>query len=87
MVQEPLSLCLAVQSGDVEAVQRLLLGMGGGEEGGYGDTERAVDQRNEQSHAPLHLACTSGNVYVLCMYHIRTVDAKLKFPSVFVELW
>ncbi len=33
-----------------------------GEEEGYGELERVVDQRNEQSHAPLHLACTSGNM-------------------------
>ena len=66
LVQEPLSLCLAVQSGDVESVKRLLQDVSSGvEEGSYvggGDMERAVDQRNEQSHAPLHLACTSGNV-------------------------
>ncbi len=63
VVQEPLSLCLAVQSGDVEPVKSLLVALEGGrEEGGGCDTERTVDQRNEQSHAPLHLACTSGNV-------------------------
>ena len=60
-----MSLCLAVQSGDLESVKRLLVEMEGGsldEEGVFADTERTVDQRNEQSHAPLHLACTSGNV-------------------------
>ncbi len=61
-----MSLCLAVQSGDVVSVKRLLQEVGVGEEEhsyvGGGDMERAVDQRNEQSHAPLHLACTSGNV-------------------------
>ena len=57
-----------MQSGDVESVKKLLQEVDGrGEEGGYlggggADMERAVDQRNEQSHAPLHLACTSGNV-------------------------
>jgi len=52
-----------VQSGDVEAVKRLLMELEGKEVGGgYADRERAVDQRNEQSHAPLHLACTSGKV-------------------------
>ncbi len=48
----------------MESVKKLLQEVG--EEsyvgGGGGDMERAVDQRNEQSHAPLHLACTSGNV-------------------------
>ena len=29
-----------------------------------GEGERVIDQRNEQSHAPLHLACTTGNMYV-----------------------
>lgn len=90
--QEPLSLCLAVQSGDVEAVKKLLVGMEGGiggEDGGAhlgGDRERAVDQRNEQSHAPLHLACTSGSVpiwpeavhcsvqhYSMCFKHYRVL--------------
>lgn len=54
-------MCLAVQSGDVESLKRLLMELDGGT-GEEGDRERAVDQRNEQSHAPLHLACTSGNV-------------------------
>ncbi len=51
-------MCLAVQSSDVESVKNILSEMEDkGEEEGYGELERVVDQRNEQSHAPLHLAC------------------------------
>ncbi len=38
---------------------------GGEGEGGEGrgeEGQRVVDQRNEQSHAPLHLACTTGSM-------------------------
>ena len=48
-----------MQSGDVTAVEQMLQELGE-REGGEG--EREVDQRNQQSHAPLHLACTAGNL-------------------------
>ena len=51
IVQQPLSLCLAVQSGDVEAVREIV-----GEEGD------GVNLRNDQGHTPLHLACILGNM-------------------------
>lgn len=35
-----------------------------GEEEGSQESTTHIDQRNEQSHAPLHLACTAGNMYV-----------------------
>ncbi len=60
---------MAVQSGDVGVVRRVLSEMEEEEEesgiGGVAEGTKTVDQRNEQSHAPLHLACTSGNLYVL----------------------
>ena len=50
----------------MEVVKRMLSEMEE-EESAVGGAEgiKVVDQRNEQSHAPLHLACTSGNLYVL----------------------
>ena len=68
--QQPLSLCLAVQSGDLDSVERILVDLESQSEGREGegmeavreDGQRVVDQRNEQSHAPLHLACTAGNM-------------------------
>ena len=59
-VQQPLSLCLAVQSEDVQRVQQLL-------EENEVENHNLVDQRNEHSHAPLHIACTTRNMYV-CMF-------------------
>ena len=40
-------------------MEEILREGGGGEEG---EGVRAVDLRNEQSHAPLHLACAAGNL-------------------------
>ena len=57
-MQQPLSLCLAVQSEDVQRVCQLL-------EENEAQTDNLVDQRNEHSHAPLHIACTTGNMYVM----------------------
>ena len=59
--QQPISLCLAVQSGDVESVAEMLREE---EEGGReeGEGVRAVNLRNEQSHAPLHLASAAGHL-------------------------
>lgn len=53
-----------MQSEDLDSVEEILVESEyrGGE--GEGERERVVDQRNEQSHAPLHLACTTGNMYV-----------------------
>lgn len=61
-LQKPLSLCLAVQSGDVEVVRRVLCEVEERGEARSAEGVRVVDQRNEQSHAPLHLACSSGNL-------------------------
>jgi len=58
--QEPLSLCLAVQSGDIEAVRKILSEYES--ENSAGEREKLIDQRNQDSHAPLHLACTTGNM-------------------------
>ncbi len=54
---------LAVQSGDIESVRRILIECD--KEAGEDQHERLVDQRNQQSHAPLHLACIAGNLYVI----------------------
>ena len=52
-----------MQSGDLSEVKRIL--------NTSADVDREdkgiVDQRNEQSHAPLHLACATGHMYV-CMF-------------------
>ena len=53
IMQQPLSLCSAVQSGDALSVEQLLNSV---------SEQRIVDQRNEQSHAPLHLACAVGTL-------------------------
>lgn len=55
LLQQPLSLCLAVQSGDLDEVKRVLSRVDG-------ENVHVVDQRNEQSHAPLHIACAAGNM-------------------------
>ena len=45
----------------MKEVERVLCEVENG--GGFeGDTEKVVDQRNQQSHAPLHLACAMGNM-------------------------
>ena len=49
----------------MEYVERILVESEEGSGEGEGEGERIVDQRNEQSHAPLHLACTTGNMYDL----------------------
>ena len=63
-MQLPLSLCVAVQSGDVEVIKKVLSEIKEEPHPCMGADEGAkiVDQRNEQSHAPLHLACISGNL-------------------------
>ena len=55
---EYLSLCLAVQSGDVEAVREIV----GGEGDGRHENTNVVNLRNDQGHTPLHLACILGNM-------------------------
>ena len=59
-MQQPLSLCLAVQSEDVQRVSQVL-------EENESQCENLVDQRDEHSHAPLHIACAIGNMYVYNM--------------------
>ena len=50
---------MAVQSGDLDEVKRILTECDKIE----GEDVGIVDQRNEQSHAPLHIACATGNMY------------------------
>ena len=50
--QGPVGLCEAVRRCDLNAVKLLI------------DDYRNVDQRNEQGHAPLHLACVLGYMLV-----------------------
>ena len=64
-------MCLAVQSGDIESVCHILAECE--EQAGDDDQERLVDLRNQQSHAPLHLACTAGNLYVLLCNYSRSM--------------
>ena len=44
-----MGLCEAVRRGDLEDANKLLT-----------DCHHNVDQRNEQGHAPLHIACVLG---------------------------
>ena len=57
-LQQESSLCLAAQGGDVQEARRLL------ENQDLGEEERLdlVNQRNEQHHAAIHLACAAGNM-------------------------
>lgn len=55
--QQPLSLCLAVQSGNVENVTNILEDMQ--LESG---NEDLIDLRNENGHTPLHLASITGSL-------------------------
>lgn len=56
--QKPLSLCIAVQSGDVVQVTQLLNEQ-------QVNMEDVINLRNDHNHAPLHLACITGSLYVL----------------------
>ena len=79
--QNPLSLCLASQAGDINEVRRIL-DQNASRKGSRNEPSKnkmysgrkvsqaianlgrclAVDQRNEQGHAPLHLASAAGNL-------------------------
>ena len=66
-----MSLCLAVQRGDVTAVEQILQELGERGREGRREGEREVDQRNQQSHTPMHLACTAGNLWVI--WHVTLI--------------
>jgi ankyrin repeat protein len=69
--KQPLSLCLAVQSEDVQRVQQLL-------EENEEENHNLVDQRNEHSHAPLHIACTTGNMELVELLISHGADVNLR---------
>ncbi|XP_065838823.1 serine/threonine-protein phosphatase 6 regulatory ankyrin repeat subunit B-like isoform X2 [Oscarella lobularis] len=55
--KKPLSLCLAAQSGDMDAARRILDARSSVSD----DMENMIDQRNERNHAALHLASAAGH--------------------------
>jgi len=59
-VQGPMGLCQAVQEGNLDKVSRLL----STKRESLGGQDRIFDQRNEQGHAPLHIACVRGYTLV-----------------------
>ena len=73
---------MAVQSGDLEEVKHILhVTALEGEDVGI------VDQRNEQSHAPLHLACATGNMYGRWILSPSFIVVALSLLPVFVHHW
>eukprot|EP00795_Rhopilema_esculentum_P014481 gene14481-5544_t len=93
--ENPLSLCLASQAGDINEVRRIL-DQNASRKGSRNEPSRnkmysghkvsqaianfgrclAVDQRNEQGHAPLHLASAAGNLELvqLLVSHGATIE-------------
>ena len=60
-----MSLCIAVQSGDVDRVSKILEDLHNKEEKEEEEEEEGEDiinLRNDQNHAPLHLACIIGSM-------------------------
>lgn len=61
--KQPLSLCLAVQSGDLDTVKKILEDLQLNEDNGEGTEEgKIINLRNDQGHAPLHLAAIIGSL-------------------------
>lgn len=52
-------MCIAVQSGDTDRVSEILEEHQEKEEE---EEEDIIDLRNDQNHAPLHLACIMGSM-------------------------
>lgn len=55
-----MSLCLAVQSGDIDQV-KIILEQRECHEDGDGEDD-VINLRNDQTHAPLHLSCILGSM-------------------------
>ena len=57
-----MSLCIAVQSGDADRVSKILEELHDKEEKEEEEEEDIINLRNDQNHAPLHLACIIGSM-------------------------
>jgi len=72
-MQGPIGLCEAVREGNLDKVNKLLI-----DKRKSVSQERAFDQRNEQGHAPLHIACVLGHMLVtehtVALFIIQYVD-------------
>ena len=60
MPEDTLSLCLAVQSGNIDQV-KIILEERECHEDGDGEDD-VINLRNDQTRAPLHLACILGSM-------------------------